>query len=45
MGCFAEGSDSCSTINAIVADVRVVLRVLMLILLTRFRSKGLLGET
>lgn len=26
-GCFAEGSDSCSTICAIVADVQVVLRI------------------
>jgi hypothetical protein len=43
--CFAEGSDACSTIEEILADVQVVLRVWMLIRLTRLRSKGLLGET
>jgi hypothetical protein len=43
--CFSEGSDAGSTIIRLVADVQVVLRVWMLIRITLFRSKGLLGET
>jgi hypothetical protein len=45
MTIFAEGSAALSTITGTVADLRVVLRVWMLIRLTLFRRQGLLGET